>query len=99
MTKKRTTHAQVLETVRGEQDMSIVDFAEALGISRGWYYKVLDGFQIDLKTLSILAVDQADNWRGSLAVELIRLIDRRFVPCVCQTAIGDCGPCPKHRKE
>lgn len=96
MAKKRTTHAQILETVRGEQDMSIVDFAEAVGISRGWYYKVLDGFEIDLKTLCFLAVDQAGNWRGALAVELIRLTDPRFVPCVCQTAIGDCGPCPKH---
>lgn len=99
MAKKRETQAQILERVRGEQDMSTTDFSAAVGVSRQWYYKILEGSDLDLKTLCILAVDQAENWRGALAVELIRLTDPRFVPCVCQTAIGDCGPCPKHRKE
>lgn len=97
MSKRKETQAQVLERVRGEQDMTITAFAAAVGVSREWYYKILQGFQIDLKTLCVLAVDQAENWRGLLAVELIRLGDPRFVPCTCQTEIGDCGPCPKHR--
>ena len=97
MTKKRETQAQVLERVRGELDLGISAFVDALGVfSRQWYYQVLDGKELDLKTLSQLAVDQVGNWRGVLAVELISLADPRFVPCVCETEIGDAGQCPKH---
>lgn len=97
MSKKRTTQAQILETVRGERDMTVTAFAAAIGVSRQWYYNILEGSELDLKSLCILAIDHIDDWLGALAVDLIRLMDPRFVPCTCQTEIGDCGPCPKHR--
>lgn len=94
MTKKRETHAQILERVRGERDLSITDFVLELDVmSRQWYHRILKGGEVDLKTLCFMAVDCAGEWRGELAVELIGTVDKRFVPCVCETEIGDC---PKH---
>lgn len=97
MTKK-TTQIHVLERVRGEQEMSVPVFCAAIGVSRQWYYGQLktrnDVFK--LQALSELAMAHVGEWVGALAVECIRLIDPRFVPCPCQTAIGDNGDCPKH---
>lgn len=99
MSKKRETHAQVLERVRGEMDLSITDFVRAMGVmSRQWYHRILNGGELDLKTLCLMAVDHAGDWRGRLAVEMIRVTDKRFVPCVCETEIGDAGICPKHER-
>lgn len=97
MAKKETT-LQLLERVRGELELSKGDFAEALGVSRQWYDQILnDGKQVDLKTLSAVARDQAGSEIGGLAVELIvRWHGKENVPCVCQTELGDNGPCPKH---
>ncbi len=97
MAKKRETHAQILERVRGEMELSITDFVLELNVmSRQWYHRILNGGEVDLKTLSFLAVDYAGEWKSKLAVELISLTDKRFVPCVCETEIGDAGICPKH---
>lgn len=100
MTKKRETHAQILERVRGERDLSITDFVLELDVmSRQWYHRILKGGEVDLKTLCFMAVDCAGEWRGELAVELIGTVDKRFVPCVCETEIGDAGICPKHYEQ
>ena len=98
MAKKQETQIQILEAARGEQDLSVAEFSTALGISRQWYYAQLTNQRdvLDLKTLSTLALDQAGMWVGQLAVRCIELIDARFVPCPCETEIGDHGPCPRH---
>ena len=71
---KNTSPAQILETKRGELEMTKGEFAEALGVSRQWYDQILNGRQFDLKTLCYLAIDYSGEWRGDLAVKLIRLI-------------------------
>jgi len=98
MAKRRETQIQVLETARGELEMSISAFADALGVSRQWYHDRLNkgGDVLGLRTLAELSVGHADGWIGKVAVDCIRLMDARFVPCPCQTEIGDRGPCPRH---
>lgn len=76
--------------------MSITEFAVALGTSRPTYYSWLDGAEIGLKQLSVMAIRHVGEWRGELAVKLIRLTDKRLVPCRCETELFDNGPCPKH---
>lgn len=95
---KRQAQIQVLEEARGAQELSVPAFAEALGVTRQWYYRQLDRQSdvLDLQRLSFMAVDHAGEWRGDLAVRCIRLIDARFVPCPCQTEPGDHGACPRH---
>lgn len=97
MAKTKQTQIQILETWRGELEMSVPDFAPAIGVSRQWYYERLkSGFDVlNLKDLSQMAVDYAGDWQSQMAVACIKLIDPRFVPCVCQTAIGDNGICPR----
>lgn len=79
---KRETAQQLLERVRGEREMSKDEFADALGITRQWYHKVLtEGRDLDLKTLAWLAVDYGGEWRGELANELIEMIHGKdYVP-------------------
>lgn len=95
---KKQTQIQILEVVRGERELGVYKFCEHLGITGAWYYACLNNKRAPLspKTLSELAVDQIGTWVGDLAVECIKLDDARFVPCVCQTALWDKGPCPKH---
>lgn len=97
MEKSKKTQIQILETWRGELDMSVPDFAPAIGVSRQWYYgRLKSGLDvINLKDLSQMAVDYAGDWQSEMAVACIKLIDPRFVPCVCQTEFGDNGVCPK----
>lgn len=95
MAKRKETQAQILERVRGERDLNKTEMCAALAISRPTYDAWLGGAEMTVKHLSILAVDHVGEWIGDLAVELITLIDPRLVPCTCQTAIGDAGPCPK----
>lgn len=101
MPKKRETQIQILETERGERGMSVAEFAEALGVSRQWYYDRLNrGMDLfHLKALSVLAVDQVGTWRGELAVKCIRIVSDLFVPCVCETELWDKGPCPRHPRQ
>ncbi len=89
---------QKLEVVRRELEMTKGAFAEVLGISRMWYDQILnEGKTIDPKTLNMVCVDHVGTPVGDLAVELmIAWHGRQNVPCVCQTELGDCGPCPKH---
>lgn len=89
---------QKLETLRGELEISKGAFAELLGVSRMWYDLILnDGKTIDLKTLSGVSRDQVGTPLGQLAVDLIvAWHGAENVPCVCQTELGDAGPCPKH---
>jgi len=98
MTKKKQTQIQFLEVARGERGLGVYKFCEHLGITGAWYYECLKNKRAPLspKTLSELAVDQIGTWVGDLAVDCIKLDDARFVPCVCQTALWDNGPCPKH---
>ena len=98
MAKRQETQIQVLEEVRGEQGLTVAEFSTVLGISRQWYYTRLEnsGDVLPLKELSQLAVDHVGAWVGDLAVRCIKLIDPRFVPCPCETEIGDNGPCPRH---
>lgn len=99
MAKKRTTQIQILEQTRGERGMTQTAFCRAIDVSRMWYYKRLnqsDGDVLDLKSLSEMALWYIGEWRSDMAVQCIRLMDERFVPCVCQTEVGDNGPCPKH---
>lgn len=95
---KAKTQLQMLEIVRGEREMGVPVFCETFGITRQWYYQCLKTKRdpLSLQTLSELAMDQVGTWVGNLAVECIKLIDGRFIPCPCQTSIGDNGPCPKH---
>lgn len=72
--QKNQTPEQILESVRGEQEMTKGEFAEALGISRQWYDQILNGRTIDLKTLCYLSVDYSGEWRGDLANRLITAI-------------------------
>lgn len=97
MAKKRETQIQILEEIRNELDLTVTKFSQAIGVSRQWYYTQLESGRdvLALKDLSLLAVDR-DGWVKDLAVRCICLIDPRFVPCPCQTTIGDNGPCPKH---
>lgn len=94
MAKRKKAQGEVLERHRG--DLSKIEFCAAVGISRPTYDAWLNGAEISLKFLSFLAVDHMDDWRGQLAVELIKLIDERMVPCVCETALWDNGSCPRH---
>lgn len=98
MTKK-FMQGQRLEVIRGEMGLSQSDFCEQLGVSRQWYSgqlkKKLD--ILGVQSLSELALDQSGTWVGKLAVDLmIEQGNARFIPCVCQTRIGDAGDCPKH---
>lgn len=98
MTKK-VTQGQSLEVFRGEMGMSQTDFCEEIGISRQWYSGQLKKKRdiLGVKDLSALALDRVGEWIGQMAVKLlIEGGNERFIPCVCQTEIGDCGPCPKH---
>lgn len=95
---KIRTQINVLEECRGEREMSVTDFCAALGVSRAWWYQQIESRRdvLSLQALNEMAVDHVGEWLGELAVTCIRLIDERFVPCVCQTRIGDSGACPKH---
>lgn len=95
---KKETQIQILEQARGERELSVIEFCAEIGISRQWYYLQRENQRdvLDLKALSFLAVDRAGTWVGDLAVRCIRLVDERFIPCVCLTAVGDKGDCPKH---
>ncbi len=98
MTKK-VTQGQRLEVIRGEMGMGQSEFCAQIGVSRQWYSGQLKKKMdvLGLKSLSEMALDQAGTWMGALAVQLlIEGGNERFIPCVCQTEIGDCGPCPKH---
>jgi hypothetical protein len=97
MTKKMT-QGHRLEVLRGDLDMSQTEFCEAIGVSRQWYSGQLKKKRdvLGVKDLSTMALDHAGDWVGQMAVAL--LIDggnERFIPCVCQTEIGDSGLCPK----
>lgn len=94
MTKKRESQQQVLEKYRGE--MSKVEFCAELGISRPTFDRWLEGAEISLKSLSLMAIDHVGEWMGDMATDLIRLVDPRMVPCVCQTNVHDSGDCPRH---
>lgn len=91
------TQIKILEKARHAQRLSITDFCMELGVSRQWYYDRLAKGQdvLDLKSLSTLAIDRVGTPLGEMAVECIRLIDERFIPCPCQTEHGDNGPCPR----
>lgn len=98
MAKKKETQIDLLEQARGEWEIGIPSFCEEIGITRQWYYVCRENKRdpLSLQALSELAIDHMGDRVGYLAVECIRLIDARFIPCPCQTNIGDNGPCPKH---
>lgn len=94
---RKETQGEKLERVRDELSLSKVDFCALLGVSRPWYDKWLKGQSIDLESLCLWAADHTDEPVGKMAIEL--LMDNgfeRFIPCNCETEIGDAGPCPKH---
>lgn len=90
------TVREILERARVAQGLKKAHFAEDLGVSRQQLHNWLVGADISLQWLSERAVDWVGEWRGKLMVELLRSYGEHLVPCVCQTEIGDCGPCPKH---
>ena len=95
---KKQTQIQILEEVRGERELSVPEFSTALDISRQWYYDQLNSGRdvLGLKSLSTMSIVHVGSWLGDLAVRCIKLIDPRFVPCVCETDKWDHGDCPKH---
>lgn len=85
---KNTSFAQILETKRGELEMTKGEFAEALGVSRQWYDQILNGRQFDLKTLCYLSVDYSGEWQGKLANTLIETIyGKAYIPIGEQTEL------------
>ncbi len=96
---KKNVQGQYLEVLRGQMDLSQQEFCEKIGVSRQWYSGQLKKKAdiLGVQSLSELALDQAGNWVGSMAIDLLTLQgDARFIPCICQTRIGDAGTCPKH---
>lgn len=91
------TQIKILEKARHQLKMSIPRLSFELGVSRQWYYDRLAKQQnvLELEDLSRMAMDRVGTPLGEMAVECIRLIDERFIPCPCQTEHGDNGPCPR----
>jgi hypothetical protein len=98
-TEKKPTQIDILEKFRNAQGLNKSEFPHQLGVGRASYYTWMDGAEISLEILITWALDYVGGWVGAMAVELITLRDPRLVPCVCQTAIGDAGPCPRHAVE
>lgn len=97
MTKKMT-QGHRLEVLRGGLEMSQTEFCEAIGVSRQWYSGQLKKKRdvLGVKDLSAMALDRAGDWVGQMAVMLlVEGGNERFIPCVCQTEVGDFGLCPK----
>lgn len=88
MAKKKLTQQEIFEKWRGAQDLSKIEFCEQVGISRPTFDKYLDGAYITLEWLAYLAVDYADDWRGSMACELIESIHgEQYVPVGTKTEL------------
>jgi hypothetical protein len=99
--KELEDSALVLKSYRiaGETDelfSSLTGFAEYMGVSKqtlnNWMQKK---GKPAIEWLQQTAIDYVGEPQGEMAVDMLK---RRFlvVPCVCQTEIGDHGPCPKH---
>ena len=95
----KPTQTEILEATREEQEMTITAFAQELGTSRQSYHSWIAKTEIDIETLQVLAISHRGGWVGQMAVKLLNSRDKRLVPCVCQTRIGDKGYCPKHSQK
>jgi len=93
---KKPTQIEILEKFRNAQGLNKSEFPHQLGVGRASYYMWLSGTEISLEILQVWALENIGGWVGAMANELITLRDQRLVPCVCQTAIGDAGNCPRH---
>jgi len=93
---KKITQADVLEAYRAEQQLGKTQFAHELGMSKQSYSAYVNmKSQPELEGLQEAALENVGSWIGNLAVDLL-VVRGAVVPCVCQTEIGDNGPCPKH---
>jgi transcriptional regulator with XRE-family HTH domain len=93
---KKITQSQILEAYRAAQQLGKTEFAHELGMSKQSYSQyVHNKSQPDLEGLQEAALENVGSWIGNLAVDLL-VVRGAVVPCVCQTEIGDNGPCPKH---
>ena len=92
----KITQENILEEARAKMRLSKNEFASLLGISRTSLYNWLAGYEIDVETLQVLALEDKGAVVGAMAEKLIRLQKPRLMPCSCVTAIGDRGYCPRH---
>jgi len=71
------------------------EFVFVLGTNRTSLYQWRRGTNISVETLQDWAVEARGGWVSEMAVRLLELRGL-VIPCVCQTAIGDKGICPRH---
>jgi transcriptional regulator with XRE-family HTH domain len=92
---KTLTEADVLEAYRAAHGKNKSEFSAELGMSRQAYNNYLNGAKQDIQGLQESAIQYVGTWFGELCNDLLKARGA-IVPCVCQTAIGDNGQCPKH---
>jgi len=94
--KRKITQADVYEAYRASQQLSKCNFSHELGISKQSYSAYVHNLSApSVDDLQWAAVEFRGGWVSELAIDLL-VVRGAVVPCVCQTAIGDNGICPKH---
>lgn len=94
----KPTQSAILKNTRNNILMLKSDhtFAVKLGVSRNSLASWKSGKSApNVEWLQKIAVKHVCTWKGDLAIDLLK-VRGLAIPCVCQTEIGDCGPCPKH---
>ena len=76
--------------------VSVSKFCAEMKITRQTYYNWSNGRTFEMLKFQECALAHVGDPYGKLAGEVISLYNPILVPCVCQTAIGDSGKCPKH---
>lgn len=96
----KPTQTTILQNTRNLLQLrSDHTFAVKLGVSRNSLALWKSGKSApNVEWLQKIAVRHVGAWKGDLAIDLLK-VRGLAIPCNCQTAIGDCGPCPKHLEQ
>lgn len=88
--------ADMYEAYRVAEGLSKAEQARALNISRQRLNGLYNGAKAETDVVMDWFQNGSADWVREMALDIFTHRPYLDVPCVCETEIGDNGPCPRH---
>lgn len=93
---KVITEADIFRAYQAAAGLKPAEMARQLEISPQRMHNFFQGTQPMTETVLDWFLKGAAAWIKEMALDIFKHRPEHEVPCMCQTEIGDNGPCPRH---